>query len=337
MIQTALSGSEELKKFYQSKFYFSYSSINKLLYSPRLFFSHYILKEKEDSVDAHLVMGKAVHCLLLEPEKFDDNFILIPGKIPTDSNRVIIDHIFNAHYLPMKNDSLCLEDFPTEILGQLLVSNLYQSLKTDAQRLDKILIDNNKEYFEFLKLKENKTVIDYSSKQQAEETVEVLRSDNRVRALLQLDNAHTLDVKNELLLTADLEKHNFGLKGIVDNVVFDHNSKTVFINDLKMTGKLIQDFPNSVDYYRYDIQAIVYLGLILNNFIFHRADAEDWKVVFTFVVVDKYNQIYPYQVSDETLKVWEGRFNSVLKTLDYHYNNQDYTLPYDLALGNVKL
>ena len=60
-------------------------------------------------------------------------------------------------------------------------------------------------------------------------------------------------------------------------------------------------------------------------------------MVFTFIVVDKYNQIYPYQVSEQTLKVWENNFKSVLEVLDYHYKSRDYTLPYELALGNLKL
>ena len=91
--------SDELEKFYSETFYFSYSSINKLLFSPRWFYDHYILKMKEDSTDTHLVAGRVTHCLLLEPDNFDKQFVILPGKIPTDSNRVIIDHIFNNNYL----------------------------------------------------------------------------------------------------------------------------------------------------------------------------------------------------------------------------------------------
>ena len=104
--QSILISSEEIQKFYEEKFYFSYSSINKLLFSPRLFYTHYILKQREDSVDAHLVAGRATHCLLLEPERFDEQFIMLPGKIPTDSNRSLLDHIYNTYYLSMNNSAL---------------------------------------------------------------------------------------------------------------------------------------------------------------------------------------------------------------------------------------
>jgi len=334
-----LLSSEEIQRFYDEKFYFSYSSINKLLFSPRLFYSHYILKQKEDKTDAHLIAGRALHCLLLEPDRFDEQFVTLPGKIPTESNKVIIDHIFNNNYLPMNNDALTLEDFPNELLGQLIVGNLYQSLKTDAQRLEKILTDNNKEYFNFLKIRESKTVIDPAVKQQAEEALEALKANDRVKALLQMTDVKPLGVSvfNELMINSELDNQPFGFKGILDNVVMDENTKTLFVNDLKTTNKNIESFPDTVIYHRYDIQAVMYVGLAYDKFLKSREDADEWKIIVTFIVIDKYNQVYPFQVSEETLAMWEAEFFNVVSVLNYHYVNKDYTLPYQLAIGNVKL
>lgn len=334
-----LLNSEEIQRFYDEKFYFSYSSINKLLFSPRLFYSHYILKQKEDKTDAHLIAGRALHCLLLEPDRFDEQFVTLPGKIPTESNKVIIDHIFNNNYLPMNNDAVTLEDFPNELLGQLVVGNLYQSLKTDVQRLEKILTDNNKEYFNFLKIRESKTVIDPAVKQQAEEALEALKANDRVKALLQMNDVKPLGVSvfNELMITSELDNQPFGFKGILDNVVMDENTKTLFVNDLKTTNKNIESFPDTVIYHRYDIQAVMYVGLAYDRFLKSKPDADEWKIIVTFIVIDKYNQVYPFQVSEETLAMWEAEFFNVVSILNYHYVNKDYTLPYQLAIGNVKL
>ena len=329
----------DLTRFYNEKFYFSYSGINKLLQSPRWFYNHYILNQKEDSTDAHLIAGRALHCLLLEPDKFDDQFVMLPGKIPTDSNKIILEHIFYHNYLPLQNETLTLEDFPTDILNQLLVNNLYQSLKTDAQRIDKILTDNNKEYFTFLKIKESKTVIDTSVKSKAEESLISLKADDRVMGLLQLghDNSNGVTVYNEVALKTDLIDFKFGLKGFADSIVVDENTKTIFISDLKTTNKSIQSFPSTLEFYRYDVQAAIYCIMGFNNLIKERSDASEWKIVFTFIVIDKYNQVYPFQVSDETLNVWMENFSGLLNVLNYHYENRDYTLPYELAIGNVKL
>ena len=94
MTQMTLTGSDELELFYKNKFYFSYSSINKLLFSPRMFYSHYVLNQRQDSVDAHLIEGRVLHCLLLEPENFDEQFLVINSKVPSGNTKTIIDAIF---------------------------------------------------------------------------------------------------------------------------------------------------------------------------------------------------------------------------------------------------
>jgi len=330
----------DLVQFYSEKFYFSYSGINKLLQSPKWFYNHYILRQKEDSTDTHLIAGRVLHCLLLEPDKFDDQFVIMPGKIPTASNKVILEHIFYHNYLPLQNESLTLEDFPTDILNQLLSNNLYQALKTDAQRIDKILTDDNKVYFDFLKVKEQgKTVIDASVKSKAEESLISLKASDTAMGLLQLghDNSNGVTVYNEVALKTELTDFKFGLKGFADSIVVDENTKTIFISDLKTTSKSIQSFPDTVDFYRYDIQAAIYCIMGFNNLIKEKADANEWKIVFTFIVIDKYNQVYPFQVSEETLSVWMEDFSALLNMLNYHYEEKDYTLPYNLAIGNVKL
>ena len=334
MIQT-LIGSEELDRFYRQKFYFSYSGINKLLFSPAMFYSHYVLNQREDSTDAHLVGGRVLHCLLFEPDKYDEYFISLPGKIPTDNQRKIIDNIFKYH-LTVGNNTLNLSDYSQDILTQLLTANLYQTLKTDQQRLDKILTPENTEYFEFLNLSLDKAIVDQPTLDGCKVAVEVLKKNSNVRALLQLDRDEedkSIEAYNELFVKAEADNLPFGFHGVLDNVVVDHNSKTIFINDLKTLGKSIQDFPDSVEYYRYWVQAVIYVLLAKEKF----SITDDWNVQVTFIVIDKYNQVYPYQVSSETLAKWTESFEDIVQKIKWHYENKRYDLPYELALGNVKL
>ena len=335
MALQVLTGSDELELFYKKKFYFSYSGINKLLFSPVMFYNHYVLNQREDSTDAHLVAGRVLHCLLLEEENFDEQFILMPGKIPTDSQKKIIDNIFKYH-LTLGNNTLNLSDYSQEILTQLLTVNLYQALKTDQQRIDKILTQENIDYFEFLKTSLDKTVVDEPTLAACRTSVEVLRANQDIRTLLQLDKDefdHTIEVYNELFIKAEPGEQPFGLHGMLDNIVIDHNTKTIFINDLKTLGKSIQDFPDSVEYYRYWIQAVIYMQLAK----YHFKEFAGYNFQITFVVIDKYNQVYPYQVSSETLEKWKVDYDNVITKVTWHYENKRYDLPYELALGNVKL
>ena len=330
------TGSNELDNFYKKEFNFSYSSINKLLFSPRMFYNHYVLKQMEDSTDSHLVIGRVLHCLLLEPANFDNQFAVMTSKIPSENNKKIIDNIFK-NYLVNQNNTLTLEDYSKDILTHLLTINLHQSLKTDQQRLDKILTDENNEYFEFLKLSLGKTVIDQTILDNCKMSLDVIKANDDVRALLQLDKIQEddeIEVYNELIVSMSDKNLPFGFKGVLDNVVVDHNSKTLFINDLKTSGKSIQDFPESVDYYKYWIQGIIYVMLASEKFL---KDKQDWNVQLTFIVIDKYNQVYPYQVSSESLNKWKIDFEKIVTQIKWHYDNKQYDLPYDLALGNVKL
>ena len=339
MIQTVLNGSDELERFYKQKFYFSYSGLNKLLYSPGLFYNYYVLQQREDSKDAHLVGGSVLHCLLFEPDNYDEKFISMPGKLPTDSQRKIIDNIFRLH-CSIGNNTLLLEDYSTDIISQLLVANLYQALKTDAQRIEKILTEENKEYFEFLKKSLDKTVVDEPTLSGCKAQVEILKTNRDVRALLALDRSEDddhIEVYNELQIKMDHDKLPFGLHGFLDNVVVDREAKIIFVNDLKTTGKSIQDFPDAVDYYKYWIQAVIYLVLAAEKFLKDIPDRDEWKIQLTFIVIDKYNLVYPFQVSDESMSQWKKDFREVLKVAEWHYKNKKYDLPYDLAIGNVKL
>jgi hypothetical protein len=207
-----LTGSDELAQFYNKKFYFSYSSINKLLFSPRMFYSHYVLNQREDSTDAHLVTGRVLHCLLFEPKAFDDQFILLPGKLPSGNNKQVIDNIFKYH-CTLGNDSLNLDDYSPEILSQLLLINLHQSLKTDEQRLAKILTDENKDYFNFLKTSLDKTIVDEVTLNGCKESLIELKSNQAVRALLQLDKTpNDVHIKtfSEHMISVNQEHLPFG-------------------------------------------------------------------------------------------------------------------------------
>ena len=107
--------------FYSKPFKFSYSSLNKLLWSPKLFYKEYILNQKEEALDSHLVEGKAIHCLLLEDGKFDTYFLLSPGKIPTygTGERTVLDKLFAKYKEEKPEGKSMLADFQTEILEKI--------------------------------------------------------------------------------------------------------------------------------------------------------------------------------------------------------------------------
>ena len=53
--------------------------------------------------------------------------------------------------------------------------------------------------------------------------------------------------------------------------------------------------------------------------------------------MDRYNQVYPFDVSEETLNNWAMSLANVIKAAEYHYNERNYSLPYEFLVEGVKL
>ena len=126
------------EEFHREKFFFSYSSLVKLLNNPKQFYNDYILKEREDSDEKYLKEGLLLHCFVLEPFMFDEKFAVMSGKVPGGGLKDIIDNIYSIHALPqiLESKTVQLEDFPSTILKELEKANLYQTF-TDSNRADK--------------------------------------------------------------------------------------------------------------------------------------------------------------------------------------------------------
>ena len=124
--------SKETEFYAKKDFCFSYSSLNKLLFSPSLFYKEYILFDREVRTDKHLVEGKLVHCLVFEPENLTKKFNIVPGKSPSDNIRKVMKD------MSLYTDAETLDLCEIQALESLKTLNLFQSLKTDEQRIKKV-------------------------------------------------------------------------------------------------------------------------------------------------------------------------------------------------------
>jgi len=328
--------------FYSKPFSFSYSGLNKLLYSPKLFYKHYVLNQKEDSDDKHLIAGKAIHCLLLDETTFNSQFIVSLTDTPKDKNKTVVLKVLE-HYKQCSaeegNTKIEMKDFEQEILTAMRDEDFYQNLKTDAQRVEKALSEQNVAYFNHLKNSEGKSIIDQVTYDFCKDSVQLIKANERVADLLKLNVSEMpiYDVINEKMMEMQLPGYSFGIRGIIDNVVIDHSSKTIYINDLKTSGKTLADFAESIDYWHYWIQAAMYVTLVRGNILDKMENSEGWKIVFHFIVIDQYKQVYAFEVTTETMTTWMSELTRVLGEAEFHYSERFYDLPYTFAKAQVKL
>ena len=353
MLKTKTEVSIKENAFFNTRFKFSYSGLNTLLTSPRTFYNDYVMDNKTKSFGKHLLEGTLIHFLILEDENFKDSFIVTPGLLPGSTNLELAEHIY-AMVLREVNEKLDegmyaevntdLSHYRSEILQYLIDIDKHQSLKDtkdgkgDDKRMAKVCDQRTLDYFEFLCEAEGKTIIDSELLARCKERADIVKSDPNTRALLGLDiisdQTKTM-VYNELHIKCPMPNLPFDFHGTIDNMVVDLDAKKVYINDLKTSGKSLVNFEESVEFYNYWLQASMYIKLakyFLRDVIDH-----SWEIEFRFIVFDKYNQLYPFKVRNSTLESWKEKTNKAIAQAIWHYENKDFTLPYDYAVGNVRL
>jgi len=321
------------EEFYAKSFNFSYSSLNKLLHSPSLFYKDYILLDREIKTDKHLIEGKLIHCLLFEPDELSNKFNIIPGKLPSDN----IKRVMKDMYCYTKEKDLDkIED--KIILNSLKYQNLYQALKTDESRISKVKTEDNKPYWKFLS---NSTIdiIDQDVLDKCKRQVEILKENKDVKSIFNIKNTDfelDSDAKAaEQYLKCPLKDKSFGLHGFIDYYKIDSKKQTVTIYDLKTTSKTISDFPETVEYYNYWLQAAIYTKLVYDSV--DKEISNTYNFLFKFVVIDKYNQVYVFEVSDQSMSVWANELAGILDIADHHYSNRSYELPYNFLVNQQLL
>ncbi len=346
IIQETMKKMEE--EFYKrTDFKFSYSSLKKLLWNPQAFYQTYVLGEREERTDAFLVNGKAIHAILLEHDKFEENFLISPDSLPTGNTRTVIDRVFRHHTELFQNGDKRehLTEFEGAIIDVLEDMNLHQALvddkKTgvtgDKKRLEKIITPETLNYWKYLKEKGTKTLIDKENYEFCKLAVEIIKTNKAVSDLLKItyDPLENIEVFNEIPLECTIEGKPYGLQGIVDNLVIDHDKKIVYINDIKTTSKDLKDFAETVEFYGYWLQAAIYATLVAVKY--QELFAQGYELKSNFVVIDKYYQVYAFPVSQKTIDGWFIRMNETLQKAEWHYNNKSYDLPYEFATNKVVL
>lgn len=326
-------------EFYSREFKFSYSSLNRLLFSPKLFYKDYILKEREIKTDKHLIEGKLLHLMLLQPEKLNDEFSIVPGKIPSDNVRKVLNQLADFQKKNYKSHiDPDLKDLDTFILQALKDHNLYQSFKDDNKRLAKIQTFECEDYFKFICESDKKDVIDNDMLAKAVERVTLLKENEDVMKLMNQEETDfemdSIEVHNEKYLECELKDYDFGLKGYVDRYIIDHEKEEIIIVDLKTTSKGLEKFAETVDFYKYWMQAVIYSILVIKN---SDKDISHYKKSFKFATIDNYNHVYVFDVREKTFNEWMKGFMNILSQAEYHYKEKDYNLPYDFAKKNVIL
>lgn len=320
---------ERESSFFNEKFYLSYSGLNKLLYSPSLFYNHYILNQREID-DNKGLEGRLVHCLLLTPDKFNEQFVLGNDGLISGKGKTVIDMLYEQQRHTEESTYPALEELGPQIIEFMVEAEYFQKLKDDTTRLAKMITPEAIQYWNHLWTSEGKSLVTNEQMISAANMVHMIRTNGYIMGLMgeTVHDSFIVPQKfNEIHLAAENIRPAFGIHGIVDNLVIDHEAKEVRINDLKTTSKDITRFSESIETYRYGLQAAMYLELAK-----HIPEVKaGYKVVFRFIVVDPYMQVKAFRLKEETLAAYSEELQSKFDECMWHFENRRFDLPYEFC------
>lgn len=329
-----------LTKVKSKAFYFSPSAIKKILENPLEFFKTYVCENFDNTETLNQKKGTLLHTLLLEPEEFDNKYVILSDDIiaPTERMLDIVIYISN-----LGDSSVVLDDYHEEILNFMKEIDYHQklvddkkdpTLTGDVKRLEKVLTDSNRTYFEFLMTSRNKELIQKVFYDKIKEKADlILLSPSSKIIEVQNDNQ---DFISELeLKVKEPNSLLYPVKCIVDGVKIDIETKKIFVTDIKSTESSLDDLLKwNIEKYKFGIQAAVNMIAVKEDLIpklkiqLPNINLDSFDIEYNFLVIDGNNTVCTLFVSTDTMdKFTNELIQAVNETIKYHIDTFNFTTP----------
>ena len=291
--------------------------------SPESFFTGF----KDEGFISSLVIGSAVHELVLQNESFE----LAPalGK-PTAKMGAMADELYPVWLKhPIRTSDI------TEASNKI---NYYKG-KLTHDRIKQV----NEQCIPYWKARKklisnsNKELIylDDKSRDTVYNCVEALTNNPQVQELLHpsglIDAPISLN-ENALLLDVQAECPNgktfiMHLKAKLDNFTIDLESDTVVVNDVKTIGKVVSEIDSNISKYHYSRELAMYLFL-LRLYVIKEYGIENPTMKANYLVVSTVPQYYTKVRAMTKKECYEGlhEFRTLLRYAAYQIGYNGYSL-----------
>lgn len=291
--------------------------------SPESFFTGF----KDEGFISSLVIGSAVHELVLQNESFE----LAPalGK-PTAKMGAMADELYPVWLEhPIRTSDI------TEASNKI---NYYKG-KLTPDRIKQV----NEQCIPYWKARKklvsnsNKELIylDDKSRDTVDNCVEALTNNPQVQELLHpsglIDAPISLN-ENALLLDVQAECPNgktfiMHLKAKLDNFTIDLESDTVVVNDVKTIGKVVSEIDSNISKYHYSRELAMYLFL-LRLYVIKEYGIENPTMKANYLVVSTVPQYYTKVRAMTKKECYEGlhEFRTLLRYAAYQIGYNGYSL-----------
>lgn len=273
------------------------------------------------------VLGDLVDTLVTEPDKVRERFFVMRESAPTGQMGDFVNFLYQ---------------YKDEYEFEHAQDMAYAAVGFKRDSIDKVkerFLKEGSSYYNALIEAEDKTVVspdDYSLGQQMASSI----LDNHYYK--ELIAAPCLYKQKELYSELYGDVHSINAKGLLDILTVSENS--IKIIDVKTTSYNINKFDYTIRKYKYDFQMAYYH--YLTTVLVGRKDdifKEHWEefgwefippIECYFVVVDKYNNVVIYKLSNRDL---DNAYREVYRAIDsysVHKRDDDFSAPLEMLLNS---
>lgn len=297
----------------------------------------------ENEEDTHLRIGRAVDCLLTNPNKWQEEFQLLNAFKPTGAMATFIRALpkglnpdsDKSHY----EKAYALSGYKRSI--DWVINSLWSNPK------------NVEYYLELSSITEGKTPISKDELEQVQKCVMAIEENIFAKRYFIPCSKREKIFQPRIEFDLITDKGAVPCTAILDGIIVDHEEKTIEPFDLKTTSKSVWDFPNSFIHNGYFRQAAFYsIALYAQQSPVKQYLEQDYKVKpFSFVVVETrpnaYGPVLLYEVKDQWLdKAFNGftlqdryykGINELIDDFYWHVENNVWFLPKEVYLNEGRV
>lgn len=307
----------------------SNSSLGWIKFGPRVFKMMWDRELKQAS-SASLDLGSAIHCALLEPERFKEDYVSIGNVDPVDGK--MGDFIRGMHQLKLMK--LPGEEFTNEDY-ELIAKGV--GFKIGTERIKASYNDSKYDaYKAALDTSHGKLPVSDQDMRTIEGILYGVQSHKLANELIFGDS---LEYHNELTMEGQIQAKHMLLNtvAILDRHMVDHENKVVTFVDLKTTSGSAYLFRESYEKYNYRRQMAfyrehigqLYPGYTVNCYI----------VVAQTSYVNHIADILVYEIPADELDLGVKEYTPMLDAVSWHmkHDRWDYPQEYHESHGACQL
>ncbi len=131
------------------------------------------------------------------------------------------------------------------------------------------------------------------------------------------------------------DANRIGMRACVDVVKLDGMNKCIKVNMIKKIDANLEDFPDMISKLGLDITMAMYSEVVEHEFK-HLIDKKQ-TVKYNFIVVDKNDLHYIFEVKAGTFAKWKKKLGEQMNRADWHIKNDNFKLPYEFMNNNMSI